>query len=291
MLKQKSVVIIGILTIMILFLAVYSGYAQTAQEEAMKKGVGFIRHDKFNEAITEFNKVIAINPESANAYYNLGFAYDKKGDLAEAISNFSKAIEIDPTLTDAYYNRAFAYYKKGNFNNAITDYSKVVEISPEAADAHYGLGLAYSKKGNLNKAISEYTEAIKARPDFALAYNARAVAYVTKNNYIGAMADATKAQSLGFRSRRLKRTRTGSTNAGGISTSLPGNESAQIGQTQALALMVAVAIFLLVSFLHLLRLLFRVRVTVGKFTIPVWFSVIGFIIPLLLSLWMFKSIF
>ena len=289
MLRLKGVVIIWALTIIILSLTVYNGYSQSAEEEHMKKGTDLIRHDKFDEAITEFNKVIETNPKSAPAYYNLGFAYDKKGDLAKAISYFSKAIEADPTLADAYYNRGFAYYKKGAFDNAITDYNKVIEISPASADAHYVLGLAYSQKGDLDKAISEYTGAIKARPDFALAYDARAVAYVTKKNYIGAMADVNKAQSLGFRSRRLKRSPTDLTNAGENPTSLPVGESAQRRPVQ-IALMIAGAIFLLVGFLHLLRLLFRVKVMVGKFMIPVWFSAIGFLILLLLSLWMFRSI-
>ena len=277
------------LTIIILSLIVCNGYTQTAEDESIKKGTDLIRHDKFDEAIIEFNKVITVNPKSAAAYYNLGFAYDKKGDLSNAISYFNKAIEIDATLADAYYNRGSAYYKKGNFDNAITDYNKVIEISPASADAHYGLGLAYSKKGDQDKAISEYTAAIKTRPDFTLAYDARAVVYVMKKNYIGAMADVNKAQSLGFRSRRIKRSGTGLTNAGEISTSLPVSESTK-GRQAKTALMTAGAIFLLVGFLHLLRLLFRVKLMVGKFTIPVWLSAIVFLILLFFSAWMFKSI-
>ena len=116
MLRLKGAATIGVLTIMILSLTVCNGYAQPAEEEGMKKGADLIRHDKFDEAIAEFNKVIAADPKSAAAYYNLGFAYDKKGDLPKAISYFSKAIEIDPTLADAYYNRGFVYYKKGAFD-------------------------------------------------------------------------------------------------------------------------------------------------------------------------------
>ena len=155
MFKRTGLMIIKVLTIIILSLVVCNSYAQTSEEETMRKGIDLTRLEKFDEAITEFNKVITANPKSVAAYYNLGFAYDKKGDLANAISYFSKAIEIDATLADAYYNRGSAYYKKGNFDNAITDYNKVIEISPASADAHYGLGLAYSKKSDQDKAISE----------------------------------------------------------------------------------------------------------------------------------------
>ncbi len=57
-----------------------------------------------------------------------------------------------------------------------------------------------------------------------------------------------------------------------------------------MALKVAGVIFLLVSIMHLLRLIFRVSLVVAGFTVPLWFSVLGVIFPLLLSLWMFKSV-
>ncbi len=287
MLKRTVIVIIGALTIMILSLTVCKSYAQTSEEETMRKGIDLTRHDKFDEAITEFNKAIAINPKSANAYYSLGFTYDKKGDLANAISNFSKAIEIDPALTDAYYNRGFAYYRKGAFDNAIADYNKLIEINPAYADAYYGLGLVYSKKGDLKKAIFEYTKAIEVRPNFALAYDARAVAYFTNKNYISAMFDVNKAQSLASRSRPPRIAQASLANAGKTSAILLDNESMQKRQMQTVALKIAGVIFLLVSLLQLLRLIFRVKVMVGKFIVPVWFSAIGFIITLFLSLWPF----
>lgn len=261
--------------------------AQTAEEDALRKGVDFIRHDKFDEAIAAFNDVIAINPQSTSAYYNLGSAHDRKGDPNKAILNFSKAIEIDPTLADAYYNRGFAYYKKGSFDNAIADYAKVIELSPGAADAYYSLGLVYAQKGDQNKAIDAYTKAIKARPNFALAYDARAVAYVTKKNYLGAMADVNKAQALGFRSRPLKRRAAALAGGERGSANLSGSGSQEGGAAPAPVLVTAGVIFLLVSLLHLLRLIFKIKVMVGNFMVPLWFSAVGFIAPLLLAFWVF----
>ncbi|MEK6581227.1 MAG: hypothetical protein AABY50_06045 [Nitrospirota bacterium] len=41
---------------------------------------------------------------------------------------------------------------------------------------------------------------------------------------------------------------------------------------------IAIAVFSLVAVLHLLRLIFGWEVIVSGFTVPVWFSAIGFII-------------
>jgi hypothetical protein len=56
------------------------------------------------------------------------------------------------------------------------------------------------------------------------------------------------------------------------------------------ALKVAGVIFLLVSIMHLLRVILRSEVMVAGFILPTWFSMLGFIFALLLSLWMFKSL-
>jgi Raf kinase inhibitor-like YbhB/YbcL family protein len=55
------------------------------------------------------------------------------------------------------------------------------------------------------------------------------------------------------------------------------------------ALITAGIIFGFISFMHLLRLIYQTRITIAEKTIPVWVSGIGFILPLLLSIWMFTA--
>lgn len=286
MLKRAGTVIIALSVLAMLSLAVCNSYAQTAEEDILRNGVDLSRHGQYDEAIAEFNKVIVMDPKSSGAYSGLGFAYDKKGDLSGAILNFTKAIELDPGLVDVYYNRGFTYYKKGAYDSAVADYNKILQISPDYADAYYGLGLVYSKKGDLDNAIREYTKAVEAKVDFALAYDARAVAYVMKKNYLGAMSDVNKAQSLSSRSRPPRIARAGSSNAAGGQVVLSANQAQQPNQAQTIPLKVAGLVFLVVSFMHLLRLIFRVKVTIGKFSFPLWLSAAAFLATLFLALWL-----
>lgn len=55
------------------------------------------------------------------------------------------------------------------------------------------------------------------------------------------------------------------------------------------ALVVAGIIFGFVALMHLLRLIYKTPVIIAKKTIPLWVSGLGFIIPLLLSIWMFSA--
>lgn len=49
----------------------------------------------YKEAIRDFTRVIEIDPENANAYFNRGCCYDSVGELDLAISDYSVALELD----------------------------------------------------------------------------------------------------------------------------------------------------------------------------------------------------
>jgi hypothetical protein len=55
------------------------------------------------------------------------------------------------------------------------------------------------------------------------------------------------------------------------------------------ALKAAGTIFLLISLSHLLRIFFKVRVIVADHVVPLRMSIFGFLVTLLLALWMFKA--
>ncbi|MFH1995536.1 MAG: tetratricopeptide repeat protein [Candidatus Omnitrophota bacterium] len=58
-------------------------------------------------AISLFRQAIALDPEFAESYNNLGFAYYQKGDHKEALKNFEKALEINPDHERAGVNADF----------------------------------------------------------------------------------------------------------------------------------------------------------------------------------------
>ncbi len=56
------------------------------------------------------------------------------------------------------------------------------------------------------------------------------------------------------------------------------------------SLKVAGVIFFLMAIIHLLRVVLKVEIIIGGMVLPIWASAFGFVVLLLLSLWMFKSI-
>ena len=111
----------------------------------------FVRTD--NGAITELKKVIAIDPNDADAHCNLGVAYLEKGMWDETIIECKKAISIVPNFAEAHYHLGVTYGNKEMLDEEIMQYKKAISINSNNAEAHYNLGIAYAKKDMPDKAI------------------------------------------------------------------------------------------------------------------------------------------
>ena len=62
--------------------------------------------------------------KDAEAYNHRGIAYVNKGQFDQAISDYNKALELNPMDALAYYNRGVAYYSRKDYDKAWDDVYK-----------------------------------------------------------------------------------------------------------------------------------------------------------------------
>jgi tetratricopeptide (TPR) repeat protein len=62
------------------------------------KGISLYHLGKFDDAIVHLNTANKLDPDNSATIYNLGLAYIASDDTEEAISQFEKAMSIDPSL-------------------------------------------------------------------------------------------------------------------------------------------------------------------------------------------------
>ncbi len=160
------------------------------------KGTAHLEKGEYDQAISEFNKALEINPRDANAYFNRGLAYHNKGQYDQAISDYTKALEINPGFAEAYNNRGFTCGLKGQFDQAISDLNKALEINPSFALAYNNRGWAYLAKDQLDQAISDLNKALEINPKFDLPYYNRGMVYAKKKQYDEAISEYTKALEI-----------------------------------------------------------------------------------------------
>jgi len=80
---------------------------------------------EYKEAIKICNKVLNINPENADVWYNKGLALVSLEEFDEGIECYDKALEIDP-------ENAVAWYKKGNLLDSLGKHKEAKECLNKA---------------------------------------------------------------------------------------------------------------------------------------------------------------
>ena len=124
-------------------------------------GIGEVYRDNIKDmdmAMRWYQKALDINPNERKANYGKGYCLNSKGSYNEAIPYLRKAIEMEDTYTAAYVELGYSYYKTGNIVDAMTNYNYAIALSPKNENSRYYKGLIYisqKDKANARKMVDE----------------------------------------------------------------------------------------------------------------------------------------
>jgi tetratricopeptide (TPR) repeat protein len=76
----------------------------------------------------DLQQCIHLQPDFIYAYFNLACVYQEAGRDDEAINVYTHVLEMDDKMAEAYYNRGLVYRKKGQVQKARSDLSKAGEL-------------------------------------------------------------------------------------------------------------------------------------------------------------------
>ena len=108
--------------------AVSSTPAVNAKSEYFVDGKKALDEKRWSAAIESFNKEVASNPQSADAYNFLGYAYRWQNRMTESLAAYQKALEIDPKHLGANEYLGQAYLRLDNKDQALVQLAKLKEI-------------------------------------------------------------------------------------------------------------------------------------------------------------------
>ncbi|MDB4209494.1 sulfotransferase [bacterium] len=115
-----------------------------------------------HEAVTELSSDIGKDyPDSANIWNIIGASQVVLGLLGDAILSFKKSTTADPTCYEGFKNLGFCYQRVGNIEQAIESYESALSLKPDYFDALNNLGVALRDQGNFRDAISVHERATK----------------------------------------------------------------------------------------------------------------------------------
>lgn len=156
-----------------------SAYAEKARYGHGFKLISTDEYERlFDLAVKDHDQAIALNPGSAEVYYNRGQAYWDRGtgDLADhkdfkawfdhAAADFETASEKDPRNFMAFDMLGLSREQNGEWDEAIKDYSRELSLNPKLgtmrlAEAYCGRGQQHASKMDLAAAAADYEKSVE----------------------------------------------------------------------------------------------------------------------------------
>ena len=163
------------------------------KEAYYNKGYLYIALKKYEKALESFNKVIELDPNNKESYNAKGCVKIYLKKYKEALENFNKVIELDPRYVDSYYNRGRLYFTNfKEYEEALPDFNKVIILKPDYKEAYNSRGILYTKLEKYKEALQDYNKGIELAPDCEVFYFNRGSLYIELKRYEKALKDYNK---------------------------------------------------------------------------------------------------
>ncbi len=122
-----------------------------------------IDKNEFEAAITPLQKVIADQPDFAYAHFQLAYVYTALKKTDEARTEYERTIAIDPKMPEAYLDLGILLLDK-DAAAAVAPLTKAAALLPAQSRPHFLLGVALERSGDLTSAVTAFENAVVLDP-------------------------------------------------------------------------------------------------------------------------------
>ena len=120
-----------------------------------------------SSAISEFRALVAIHPDHAETWFNLGFLHDQHDELEDAERCFRRAVALTPSLDRAWYGLGLVLIRQGRLQEAIVTLQRNIKLQPFSPYGYYQLGMTYHHLGRRVEAWKMYEQLVQFEPKYA----------------------------------------------------------------------------------------------------------------------------
>ncbi len=104
----------------------------------------------------EIKRALELNPNSAPAHWANAGHLERMGRLQEAISEMQLALQLDPVSSRAFQNSAFVYYYARQYDPALLQMQRAAALQHEPGLLTFALAIIYVEKGKYEEAIQQF---------------------------------------------------------------------------------------------------------------------------------------
>jgi tetratricopeptide (TPR) repeat protein len=124
----------------------------------------FESQGNIGQAMTQYRKALAVDPECAEAHGRLGVLLGKIRRHAEAESALQAAVRLRPRSAPLRNNLGYEYMLQERWADAEAELRNAIRLQPDYRRAHVNLGVALCKQGLFDDGLAEF-EAVLSEGD------------------------------------------------------------------------------------------------------------------------------
>ncbi|HBY62276.1 MAG TPA: hypothetical protein DEH78_20840 [Solibacterales bacterium] len=128
-------------------------------------GAALTEAGDYDAAMAQFKKAVEADPENYKSYSNWGVSLARMGRFDEAAEPLRKAIELNPDDAKALGSYGGVLLNVGRGEEAKQLLAKALEIDPQNADAHNNLGSIFARAGQFDQAVSHFEQGVAVEPN------------------------------------------------------------------------------------------------------------------------------
>ena len=133
---------------------------------------------EYAKAVGDYGKAISMRPDKARmAYFKRGEINFLLGQLQQAMTDFQAAIAIDPSYADAHMSLGNTFFKLKSYEQAIACYDRTLEANPDRDLAAFRRGRSHYIIKEFPEALRDFSYAIDLQPSNVEAYYYRGLTY------------------------------------------------------------------------------------------------------------------
>lgn len=131
------------------------GEQRVIKDKRYFEGCELLEIHKYNEAEDQFRDLLAEQPDHFEAINKMGVIQARRGNKAAAKQLFDKAIALAPDYAPAWSNLGNLALEENNLELAWSHYEKSKACDDEYPFAYYGMALVYKRRGEIKKYVAQ----------------------------------------------------------------------------------------------------------------------------------------
>jgi protein O-GlcNAc transferase len=157
---MKRVVSFGIVVVLIMASSALAQSSKTQKisnplNDLLDEAKRAIEANHFEAAVRPLQKVIAEHPEFAYAHFQLAYVYTALKKTDEARTEYERTIAVDPKMTEAFLNLGILLLDKDP-QAAVAPLRKAVDMLPAESRPRLLLGVAEERSGDAKAAVESF---------------------------------------------------------------------------------------------------------------------------------------